>query len=312
MRLRVLKSTKLAYGYTLLAVACWSTVGAAFKLTLSHITPYQLVCYSIWFSTIILLVISWITGKIPVLWETLKDPKKRFLVLVLGFLNPFLYYTVLFQAYHVLLAQEAMVLNYTWGIGIILLSGWLLRQKIHLYQIIAVMISFIGIVIIATKGSFFQYRPTNLYGILLAIGTAWIWSFYWILNVRQHHNPVVMLTLQWCIGSVLCLMLPWQGIVNLPGLIGSLYTGLFEMSIPFIFWFMALQKAENTASVTNLIFLSPFTSLLWIHFIVKEPIHPSSWIGLIWIIAGIWINQPVTLRWQKYILHKMYILTLHF
>ncbi|MDD4663803.1 MAG: DMT family transporter [Caldisericia bacterium] len=305
MRLIVLKSARFAYGYTLLAVACWSTVGTAFKLTLSHISPYQLVCYSTWFSTATLLMISWFTGKFPQLWETIKNSKQRWFILILGFLNPFLYYAILFQAYYILLAQEAMVLNYTWGIGIIILSGLLLKQKIYFYQMIAVIISFIGIVIIATKGSFFQYRPTNLYGILLAIGTAWVWSFYWILNVRQKKDAVVMLTLQWCVGSLLCLFLPWRGSINLPGILGSIYTGLFEMSLPFIAWFMALQAAENAASVTNLVFLSPFTSLIWIHLVVKEPIHPSSWIGLIWIIAGIWLNQPVTLRWQNYILNKV-------
>lgn len=300
-----MKSVRSAYGYTFLAVLCWSTVGTAFKLTLKVITPYQLVCYSTWFSTLALLIISFTTGRFPKLWQILKDSKQRWFVLLLGFLNPFLYYAVLFQAYNILLAQEAMVLNYTWGIGIIILSGLLLRQKIHFYQIVAVTISFIGIVIIATKGSFLQYRPTNLLGILLAIGTAWIWSFYWILNVRQKKDAVVMLTLQWCIGSLLCFLLPWKGSISFPGVIGSLYTGLFEMSLPFIAWFMALQTAENAASVTNLIFLSPFMSLIWIHLVVKEPIHPSSWIGLIWIIVGIWLNQPVTLRWQNYILNKL-------
>jgi len=298
------KSMKSAYGYTLLAVLMWSTVGTAFKLTLQYITPYQLVCYSTWFSALVLLIISIFTKKFSSLRAIMLHPNQILFVVLLGFLNPFLYYSVLFQAYHLLLAQEAMVLNYTWVIGIVILSALLLRQKIYAYQVVAVLISFIGIIVIATKGSFFHYQPANLSGILLAIGTAWIWSFYWILNVKQNQDAVSMLTLQWCVGSLFCFVLPWRGSIPIQGLAGALYTGLFEMSLAFIAWFLALQKADRAVSVTNLIFLSPFLSLIWIFLVVKEPIHPSSWIGLIWIIAGIWLNQPVTLRWQQYIFHK--------
>ena len=39
----------------------------------------------------------------------------------LGFLNPFLYYVVLFKAYDLLPAQEAQPLNYTWAITLAIL-----------------------------------------------------------------------------------------------------------------------------------------------------------------------------------------------
>jgi len=48
---------------------------------------------------------------------------------LLGFLNPFLYYIVLFKAYSMLPAQEAQALNYTWPLIVVILSIPLLNQR---------------------------------------------------------------------------------------------------------------------------------------------------------------------------------------
>ncbi len=67
----------------------------------------------------------------------------------------------------------------------------------------------------------------------------------------------------------------WQGIA------GAIYVGLFEMGITFVLWLTALKKATHIARISNLIFISPFLSLLLISFILGEPIAPSTfyWSG---------------------------------
>jgi drug/metabolite transporter (DMT)-like permease len=51
--------------------------------------------------------------------------------------------------------------------------------------------------------------------------------------------------------------------------------------------------SEATAKVSNLIFLSPFISLIFIRFVVGERILPSSIIGLGFIAGGILIQRTV-------------------
>ena len=60
--------------------------------------------------------------------------------------------------------------------------------------------------------------------------------------------------------------------------------------VAFISWLMAMKLTESTAKIANLIFISPFLSLVLIHFIVGEKIMISSVIGLIFIIAGLLIQ----------------------
>ena len=71
----------------------------------------------------------------------------------------------------------------------------------------------------------------------------------------------------------------------------AVYVGVFEMGIAFVLWSQAMKKAENTSKVSNLIFISPFLSLVFIYFILGEVILTSTYVGLVLIIAGLWLQQ---------------------
>jgi drug/metabolite transporter (DMT)-like permease len=65
------------------------------------------------------------------------------------------------------------------------------------------------------------------------------------------------------------------------------------MGITFILWLMALKLSSTTAKVSNLIYLSPFISLILIHFFVGEVILISTVIGLAFIVGGIVLQQYI-------------------
>ena len=76
----------------------------------------------------------------------------------LGFLNPFLYYVVIFKAYSLLPAQEAQPINFVWPLTLVLLSIPILGQRIKLASILAILVSFAGVVVIATHPT----RPSDI------------------------------------------------------------------------------------------------------------------------------------------------------
>ncbi|UCF83002.1 MAG: EamA family transporter, partial [Desulfobacteraceae bacterium] len=88
-----------------------------------------------------------------------------------------------------------------------------------------------------------------------------------------------------------CLIFSSIRVFDTIGLIGAVYVGMFEMGITFVLWLSALKLSENTAKVSNLIFISPFLSLVFIHFLVGEDILASTYIGLVLIITGLLIQQ---------------------
>ena len=53
----------------------------------------------------------------------------------------------------------------------------------------------------------------------------------------------------------------------------------------------ALTLAKNTAAVSSLIYIFPFLSLLLIHYVLGEPVFPSTLIGLVLIVAGVLLSR---------------------
>ena len=137
--------------YALLAVFSWSTAATAFKLALNQVHPILLVFLSSLFSSIILFIILLIIKRSRIFKGI--NPKNMLKSMEIGILNPFIYYSVLFYAYRQTMAQEALILNYTWGIFLVIFSIIFLKQKIKPLSLISLFISFFGIVIIATKGN---------------------------------------------------------------------------------------------------------------------------------------------------------------
>lgn len=288
-----MQDQRRAYTYAAFVVLMWSTVASAFKLSLRHLDYAQLLFFATIVSTITLFALLTIQKKINVLRTcTLRD---CFNSLLLGFLNPFLYYIVLLKAYTLLPAQQAVALNYTWAIQLVLLSIPLLRQSIGKKSIIAVIISYLGVLIIAIRGNFAGLRVFNLTGVVLALGSATIWALFWIYNIKDRRDEVAKLFLNFVFGFVfICIYMILTRrftIPNLPGFLGAVYVGVFEMGITFFLWLKALRLSRTTAQVSNLIYLTPFFALVFINIVVGERILASTVIGLVFIVSGILLQK---------------------
>ncbi len=291
-----MKNQRKAYLYALSAIACWSTIGSAFKLSLRQLPPAGLLFYSSLVAVSVLFTILLIRGDLRLLSQTTRRQAAH--SALLGLLNPFLYYTVLLQAYDMLKAQEAGTLNYIWPLVLVLLSIPMLKQRITAGSILAIFISFAGIVLISfhpgTEDPVAAGASRPL-GVILAVGSALFWALYWILNMRDPREEVSKLFLNFCFGALYSgLLVVATGAYSIPswqGIAGSAYLGVFEMGLTFVLWLNALKYSVTTAKVSNLIYLSPFISLILIHFSLGERILPTTVAGLALIVAGIGLQQ---------------------
>lgn len=283
----------LAYLYAGTAILLWSTVASAFKLSLRYLDPLQLLLYANLVSVVVLFAV--LAGQRRLHLLACHDRRDLLRLAGLGILNPFLYYIVLFRAYDLLPAQQAQPLNFTWAITLALLSVPLLGQRIGRKAFAALLISYAGVVTIATEGDILGLHFTSLPGVLFALGSTVIWALYWIYNTRDTGDPVVALFVGFCFSlpliTVTTLIFSTPVVSDWQGLAGAAYVGVFEMGISFVFWLQALRHSSTTAKVGNLIFLAPFLSLVFIHFLVGEEIVPATYVGLVLIVAGNIVQQ---------------------
>jgi hypothetical protein len=283
---------KQAYLYALSAVFFWSTVATAFKLSLRVLDPIQLLFYAAVTSTLALGTLVVIQGKVMTIFSFTRRQYAQ--SLGLGLLNPCAYYLILLQAYDLLPAQEAQPLNYTWAIALALLSIPLLKQRLTVWDLLGGMVSYGGVFVIATRGDVLGFRFSDPLGVALALFSTVIWALFWIFNTRDTRDLVVGLFLNFVFGLpflfVICMI--FSDIqVQVESLYGAIYAGLFEMGLTFVLWLSALKRTDNAARIGNLVFLAPFLSLVFIHFLVGEEIYPSTYMGLVLIIAGLIVQQ---------------------
>lgn len=276
----------------LCAVLLWATVATAFKIALQFLTPRQLVLIAALTSVVIFAgFISW-QGQ----WRhtlTLAKTRTRFYAL-LGLLNPFAYYWVLFIAYSQLPAQQAQAINYTWAITMSLLAVPILKQTLSKRELGAMLVAYAGVFLIATGGQW-DFSQTNWLGISIALASTLLWAGYWLINIKNTDPPVPALF--WCFlwGSLWLLVAewlapsPWQ--LDWRGLSAGIYVGIFEMGLTFLLWLLAMRQAEKTSQISMLIFLSPFLSLILIYAILGEVIQITTFVGLSLICLGLFLQR---------------------
>ncbi len=278
-----------SYLYAGITVFFWATIATAFKIALRYVNYVELVLYCSITTVIILFFILLFQKRLK---EAFQVSRAHYInSLILGFVNPFLYYLILFKAYSLLPAQVAQPLNFTWPIVLTFLSLPVLKQPVTGKNILALFLSFIGVYLISSEGTPFDMAFAEPLGVLLAVGSSLIWSAYWLVNIKDQREEVSKIFLNFLF-SLLFIIPYWlifsePRLPSLNGVLASVYSGAFEMGITFVLWLKALKLAKSTAVVSNLIYLAPFFSLIFIQSILREQIYFTTIIGLIMIVAGI-------------------------
>lgn len=291
-----MKKSSRAYLYAALAIFLWGTIPTAFKIALSELSIVTMLGITTLVSTVVLLLIVAAEGKLKLLavmtrhdimWSAL-----------LGLINPVGYYLLLLTAYSRLPGQVAQPINMIWPIILVFFSIPLLHQRIPARSFIALFISLAGVYIIASQGAPFRPGRSDTAGVVLALVSGVLWALYFVLNVRDRRDESVKLFTNFLFGSLYMAAImiadgSFTGTVSLKGAAASLYCGIFEMGITFWLWLRALQLAETTDKVSNLVYFAPFISLLLLHFIIGEPVWYTTPLGLLFIIGSVLFQNRV-------------------
>jgi len=287
------QNQKKAYLYAGLTILFWSTVATAFKFGLRYQEPFQMLAGAALSSFLFLFFWLLLTQNIKKLFKTGK--RDLFYSALLGLLNPFLYYLVLFHAYDILPAQVAQPVNMIWPVVLVLISIPILKQKIGWVSIVALLISFTGVLIISSQGGGQGFSREQIPGILLCLLSTLLWSFFWIFNLKDVRDDLPKLFLNFFFAlvyiSIYLLIFGESFPKSGKAWFWASYAGIFEMGLSFVFWLKALRLSKTTDKVSNLIYIIPFISLFFIHFFLKEKIYYTTIYGLILIVGGIFLQN---------------------
>ena len=224
---------------------------------------------------------------------TIRLTRRSAWAVVLGMVNPFLYYLILLEGYDRLPAQIAQPLNFLWAIVYALLAVPILKQKLSWSVVGGILISYFGVVLLLTRGELTAFGTFDTIGIFLILVSTVLWAVYWLCQTRLDLPATQFMLMGFACGTPLigiyCHMVDGLPALTLTNLSFGVWIGLFEMGVTYLIWQRALALSTQVASVGQLIFISPLISLGFIQFILGEPVHIFTLIALPIILLGVFV-----------------------
>lgn len=279
--------------YAGIAVLSWSTVATAFKISLTHLTHFEMLLVASCTALCLFILLLTVQRKWTLVRALPARQWRRFALI--GLLNPVAYYLVLFKAYALLPAQVAQPINYAWPIVLLILLALFARQPIPRMKYIGMFISLAGVALISFGSGSMAGSAVSVTGLLLAALSAFLWAAYWMVNNKNRSvDGSVTLFMSFLFGTLYLVAgacVVGVNISTLPGILSGMYVGAFEIGVPFIFFGLAMRKTTNPALVNQMCYLSPFLSLFLIAVVLDEQIVTTTYIGLALIVTGIVFNE---------------------
>ena len=282
---------KLAYMYVLLAALLWGSTAAVGKIVLENLDGFQVFFYISLIATVFLFFLALFKGRLSEVKKYNIQDYWRFTYL--GFLGVFVYNVLFYWGLKFSTAQEAFIVNYTWPIWVVVFAALFLKETITFRKTLGILLGFVGVVVVITSGSF-SFSSENLFGNILALSAAIFYGLFSAMGKKHNYDRIVSMLFYYISGtifvSIFTLAFSSVPVLNFSQILGILWLGIFTAGLAFVFWFLALKHGD-TAEMSNMIFLTPFISLVYIYFLLSESILVSSIVGLLIIVAGILIQK---------------------
>lgn len=283
---------KKEYIYAFISILLWSTTATVTKLLLGSLNSMQILVVGSFFAFIFLFIINLIKGNLK---QLKKFRMKDYIQIAsIGIFGTFLYNLFLYLGINTLQASQAFIINYLWPIMTVIFACIILKEKITIKKVFAILLSFIGVIIVTANGDILNIGRNSIIGAMYCILAAISYGLFSVLNKKKNYNKYLSMMLYYLVSFIISLIyiIISKNIfeIQVNQLLGLFWIGIFTSATAFTSWAIALEKG-NTAKISNLAYITPFLSLIWTSLLLKEDLSIYSVIGLIVIVFGIFIQM---------------------
>ena len=296
-------STKInfAYIFLFLSVLFWSGNFIVGKFaSYYHIPPFSLNFYRWFFAWIILAPFT-----LPEIIEKknyIKDNYKLFIVL--GITSVTIFNSIVYYSLNFTQVISGVLMISTIPVMIMFISSILKIEKTNIFQILGVIFSFIGVILIITKADLELLKNLDFNkGDLTMAMAMFSWAIYSALLKKKKHELSQLTLLQVIISFGLIFLIPVYIIefkmgylikLNTSFILVLAYVVLFPGLASFIFWIKGISLIGPNRSGVFL-HLMPILSAIMAIIIFGEKFMFYHFLGAIFILTGIILsNRKVT------------------
>ncbi len=293
----MISKNKTAYIFLIFATLFWSgnfIVGKA--ASLYEIPPFTLNFYRWIFAWLILapFTLKEIFQKIEYILENLK------LILILGITSITIFNSIVYYSLNFTQVINGVLMISTIPVMIIFFS-WIFKiEKTNFYQILGMIFSLLGVVVIVTKANLNKLLNLNFNkGDLWMVVAMLSWAMYSALLRKKKFELSQISLLQTIISAGLILLLPAYLIemslgyrlnIHLPFILTLSYVVLFPGLASFFFWIKGISIIGSNRSGIFLHLMPIFSTIMAI-LIFKEKFMAFHFIGAALIITGVVLSS---------------------
>lgn len=279
-----------------LCVLFWSGNFIIGRYVQDNIEPIELAFIRWLFVLILILPILIIRYK--TIFSSIK--KDFFILLVLSFLGVTFFNTLLYIGLSQTTANNALIINSSVPIMIIVLSYFILKQTITRYQILGISLSTFGVVYLVLQGEI-----NNLLLMQFSQGDFWIlitslsWALYSVLLKFKPNDLQGLDFFATIVFLGFILLIPiylYQGysieqelILIKNNFFIFVYVSLFASILSYYFWNYGIENigASKTSQFTHLM---PIFGALLAYIVLGEVLQEYHIIGIVFIALGIYLS----------------------
>lgn len=272
--------------YAMITILCWSLSYVLTRLTLQSFSAFSLGFLRYIVATAVLVVIAF--------FVKLKPPRKADLpwFLVAGATGFFLYMVFFNIGQGTVTATTGSVVIATVPLITALLARLVYREKLRRYQWAAIVLEFVGVLVLTLMNGVFSINV----GLLWLFLAAFVLSVYNLLQRKLTKTYSALTTSAFSIfcGTVMLAVFLPASVRELPQasalhIFYMVLMGVFSSAIAYIAWSEAFAKAKNTSQVSNYMFFTPFITGVLGFVIAGEVPDRATLAGGAIIILGVFL-----------------------
>lgn len=277
--------------YVLLCVALWGLIPVVAKMGQAQLDNHQFLFWSSLVSVVVMFIATTLSGHLKEYKRY--QPKDWGYLLFLGLLGTYIYYLFLYLGYAQAKGMEVLVIQYTWPVLIVIFSIFILKEHLTLRKSAAIVLGFLGVFIVITKGELSNIQISNATVIALVGAGAACFALFSVLSKNITKEPLGVVTVYFlaaCIASFISMH--YYSEFALPStqeIFPILLNGILVNGFSYVFWLLALKSAD-ASYLAPFTFITPIVSAIYLIVLFDEPVIAVYAIGLILVVVGGLIN----------------------
>ncbi len=287
----------LAYIFLFFSVLFWAGNFIVGKIASNYeIPPFSLNFYRWFFAWLILAPFT-----IPEILKKINYVKKNLIYLIiLGITSVTIFNSIVYYALNFTQVISGVLMISTIPVMIIFISSLLKTDKTNIFQILGVILSFVGVIAIITKADIELIKQLKFNkGDLTMVVAMLSWATYSALLKQKKHELTQLSLLEVIITFGLMFLIPIYFIemqmgylikLDTPFILTLTYVVLFPGIISFICWIKGIALIGPNRSGIFL-HLMPILSAIMAMLLFKEKFMFYHFLGAVFILSGIILSN---------------------